>query len=138
MNLSVKSTDDEFLIYLIDLMRQWFITNLDEDKLIQIEEYVNSTPRYKSIYRKHINLKDICYSGIENLRYFKFSGNSVIQFDYNISVYGLNNIKLIELLALVNYGNLLVKPYPVFNNMFSFFNKNINYFWNRFLEERNN
>ena len=121
-----------FISYLIEQISIWLQNNVDEDRLKSLQEYVDTEPKYKSIFTSKINLYDLCLNSFLVLGATKYKYFYELEFDRNSIVYG-TNIKTTELINLINYGNLVVKPYPIFSEMFGFFTKNLSIFEDSYL-----
>lgn len=134
MKLILNFIDDEFTEYLIEQMQDWMYQNLKPDKLKALQTYVDALPEYKSIYRKSLNLKDICFASVHNLTYRKYQGKTLITFNYNTRVFGLQ-VKLVDVIKLINYGNLIARPYPIFDDMFQHFKTYLSYYYALYEQE---
>lgn len=121
-----------FISYLIEQISIWLQNNVSADRLKLLQEYVDTEPKYKSIFTSKINLYDLCLNSFLVLGATKYKYFYELEFDRNSIVYG-TNIKTTELINLINYGNLVVKPYPIFSRMFEFFNKNLSIFEDSYL-----
>ena len=133
MQLDVKYNDKFFVDMLIYKMKDWFNANFDSKKLTLAQEYVDSAPQYKSIFIKKIDLVECCYIALNNLKSEHYSARYVIRLNDDV-LYG-TTIKLKEIINLITYGNLVVKPYPIFVNMFNFFQNNIDEYYNEYIKE---
>ena len=118
-----KYTDDffEFVKY---KMREYFYSHLDYKKLEPFDIFINENPKYKSIFNKHISAYDICISALYNIEILRFGKNIVLKIDENAVIPNTNR-KLIELCKLINEGNLVLKAYPIFTDIFNYVKNNI-------------
>ena len=120
--------DDGFLKFISTAMDNWFIRNVDIEKMNLVQEYVNDNPKYKSLYTKQIDVFNTVRYLINNLVIERATKNfSLIKLDDQSTLYGLN-MKAIDIMKLVNYGNMELKPYPIFTKMFLVFNRDMKYF----------
>lgn len=138
MNLYIENPDnyilDDFInSYLIERIQSYFLSNLDEDKLIPIEKYINSLPDIKNYInlRKNqsINLKTLLKSAIYNLRYQKqYNGDYIIDVDPQaLSPY--LKLNLLYIARLVNYGTTESPAYPIFDKTFNFIASNLDNYY---------
>ena len=113
-----KYTDDffEFVKY---KMRDYFYNHLKDKKLEPFDIFINENPKYQSIFKKHISSYDICISALYNINVLRFGKNIVLKIDENALIPN-TNIKLIELCKLINEGNLVLKAYPIFTEIFKY------------------
>lgn len=125
MNLIVSTVlGENFIEFIKYKMFIWLKAHIDVNQLQSAQMFVETESKYNSIYRSSINLYDFCLYSYLLLEYKKFTSFYKIEFDKDSTVYGLN-VKNIDIVNLINYGNLVVKPYPIFTKMFDYFNNNI-------------
>lgn len=110
----------DFIDYIIDMMQDYMKDNLQVERLQQAQNYVDAVKIFKSIYISKIDLASICYASTENIVIRYYESRYELTFDENSKIYG-TNIYYKDLINLINYGNLFVKPYPIFTDMFKFF-----------------
>ena len=73
----------------------------------------------------------------DNLVIKKNGNNYIITVDPSIRIRG-TNLTIDALSALINYGTLLVPPYPYIDNVFQIFADNLQDYYNIWLEETGN
>lgn len=130
MNLIIpRKVENDFVNFIIDSMYEYLSDNLDPDRLVQAQLFVDSVNLYKSIYIPKIHVFSICrYPVFKTIAYNLFYK---VEFDTNALVYG-TLIKSVDIINLVNFGNMSVQPYPIFTQMFDYFNTNLSYLYNQF------
>lgn len=71
----------------------------------------------KTYNKQSINIDKIFLDSISNLEYKKIGNDYEISINPNVIC---SNIpaKLIDICALINYGNLSISPYPIFDILF--------------------
>ena len=69
----------EFVLYIIKKLQEYIIGNINDKKLVFIEEYINQN--YKSIYRKHISARDVLVSGAMNMTYQIYANKFTVEID---------------------------------------------------------
>ena len=115
----------DFAQYIKDVhISQWMGDNLDIEKLSSAQEYVDTTNEYKSIYTPRIDLSGLCLSCSSIIKIEDYNTYFELVFDNNATVYG-TLIKTVDVFNLINYGNIVVKPYPIFDYMQNYYNSNI-------------
>ena len=115
----------DFAQYIKDVhISQWIGDNLDIEKLSPAQEYVDTTNEYKSIYTPRIDLSRLCLSCSSIIKIEDYNTYFELVFDNNAIVYG-TLIKTVDIFNLINYGNIVVKPYPIFDYMQNYYNYNI-------------
>ena len=117
--------DKDFIDWLKIKIRDRFLMELNIEKLKRWDEFFNSNPVYKSIYKKRINTKDLLVAGILNLECTQANSSYILSINQNAYVPGLDRIKIATVCKLVNYGNLEISGYPIFTDILEYFADNI-------------
>ena len=125
MKLLIPIINYNFAEYLIREIQTWLYINLDQTKLISAQCFIN-------LIDEKVNLKDVFYFSLNCLVIKKYDNRLEIVFNESIKV-PQTNLKLINILKLINYGNTIVTPYPIYTNMFNYFEKNIETCYNRYI-----
>ena len=133
MKLQVRIKDVQFVNYLIEQMKEWFWRNLDTDKLIPFQKFVDYTGFFSSIFIKKLQVKDVCFSVVDTLHYKRYTNRFEIEFDPDVVLYGIN-FKVKDFVNLINYGNLDVSAYPIFSDMFNYFLTNMDKYYKLYLD----
>ena len=115
---------DEFFDFVKEKIRSYFYTHVKVKKLEPFEVFINESPEYKFPLRKYISCYDICIAALYNIVVVRYGRNIVLKIDEN-SVVPNTNIKLIDLCKLINEGNLVLKAYPIFTEIFNYVKNNI-------------
>lgn len=116
--------DDEFFDFVKTKIKNYFYQILNIKRLEPFEIFINKNPKYYSLFKKYISALDICISAIYNIVVIRYGENIVLKIDEN-SVVPNTNIKLINLCKLINEGNLVLKAYPIFTEIFDYVKNNI-------------
>lgn len=132
MKLIIPYVDSQFNEYLINEMFVFLSENLNRDRLIMAQEFVELEQSMKSIYRPNIDLYQICLSSPYNLKINRYLQHTEFVFDNNSLIYA-TTIRVVDIINLVNYGNGVVRPYPIFDEMFDYFNTHIDNIYNNYL-----
>ena len=125
--------DRSFIEWVKEKIRDKIISDIDPKKLIAWDEFLNSYPEYKSIYKKRISALDVITAGAMNLDYSSSASNIYIFINRNIFMPGLDRIKVESICKLINFGNQESSGYPIFTNTFEYFAKNISTYIDRYL-----
>lgn len=139
MTLTVDNPDrldlDGFISErLIPEIQEVFPSMINDGKLISVNDFVNNTLKL-SPQGRWINVKDVLLSAIYNLVYTEMpDGSYVISIDSN-QIVPDTRAKIIEVAQLVNYGNMSVPSYPIFDEVFNFFADNLNDLYIEYVEE---
>lgn len=115
---------DEFFYFVKNKIKSYFYQRINMKRLEPFEVFINETPKYKSLLKKYISAFDICISAIYNIVIVRYGENIVLKIDENAIVPN-TNIKLINLCKLINEGNLVLKAYPIFTEIFDYVKDNI-------------
>lgn len=121
MKIFIINDDDkytgDFLKFVIEKTRELFLEKLNKQKLQSFEIFINKNPKYNSLFKKYIPAYEICYSALYNLHVKHFGSVITIEIDSMINLPN-TSIKLIELVELIDKGNLVLKAYPIFTEVF--------------------
>lgn len=109
--------DVEFIDVLIRKIRNLFFERLNRNKLIPFEVFINENPEFNSLYKKSFSAYEICLTAMYNLKVIKYGIMYNIEIDSTAKLPG-TDIKLIQLCELINDGNLVLKAYPIFSDVF--------------------
>ena len=123
----------EFVLYIIKKLQEYIIGNINDKKLVFIEEYINQN--YKSIYRKHISARDVLVSGAMNLTYQIYANKFTVEIDSKQILYG-TNAKLYDICKLINFGVLGIGSYPILTDSFDYFRHNLDYMFEYYIREK--
>ena len=123
----------EFVLYIIKKLQEYIIGNINDKKLVFIEEYINQN--YKSIYRKHISAKDVLVSSAMNLTYQIYANKFTVEIDSKQILYG-TNAKLYDICKLINFGVLGIGSYPILTESFDYFKDNLDYMYEYYMREK--
>ena len=121
MNLIIKQKKfnplDIFIIdYVIPELYRLFYLNLNPYLLKNWDEYFESIYKWEEEDTPKLTL-EILLCGIKNLRLMEMGGDYIITIDSNQNMPG-TTAKLYDLCSLINYGNLEMPPYPIFEDTF--------------------
>lgn len=119
---------DSFLEYVKSRCRDIYYKKVNLKKLKPFETYINELPEYKSLMKKYISSNEICITGLYNIMICRYGQTIVLKIDEN-SFLPNTRIKIIELCKLINNGNLLLKPYPIFTEIFDEIKENIEVYY---------
>lgn len=123
----------EFVLYIIKKLQEYIIGNINDKKLVFIEEYINQN--YKSVYRKHISARDVLVSSAMNLTYQIYANKFTIEIDSKQILYG-TNAKLYDICKLINFGVLGIGSYPILTESFDYFKDNLDYMYEYYIREK--
>ena len=123
----------EFVLYIIKKLQEYIIGNVNDKKLVFIEEYINQN--YKSIYRKHISARDVLVSSAMNLTYQIYANKFTVEIDSKQILYG-TNAKLYDICKLINFGVLGIGSYPILTESFDYFKDNLDYMYEYYMREK--
>ena len=135
MELRIESSKDivDFCMYLIKQMREYLPKTIVSDKLDRFNLYIND-PKNKIITIKLLDCSDILKAGTYNLICTQNGDYYTIRLDSKIFIPD-SNAKFINIISLINYGNLMLKPYPIWSDMMQHFADNIEMYYRNYLEE---
>ena len=95
---------------------------------------MNEVSRYKSILKKHISITEVCQIAFQNIIVLRFGNNITIKINEKVLLPN-TNVKLIELCKLINNGNLDLKAYPIFTEIFNDVKDNLEKYYSEYALE---
>ena len=116
--------EDDFYSFIINYIEKIGIGRIDRKKLINWDLYFNSFSKLTNNFKKNISSYEIIISGIYNLIYIKREREVVIKIDPSQKLPGIN-AKINILCNTINNGNLIVKGYPIFTDLFTYISNNL-------------
>lgn len=123
MNLLIKKEhlhplDDSknIIDFIIPEIYRFFYLNLDPNILKNWDNYFNFRYNWWGENNKE-NVLSILVQGINSLNIYNIRENYIITINPNKNIPG-TTAKLYDLCALINYGNLEMPPYPIFEKSF--------------------
>lgn len=119
-----NSYDDDFYSFIINYIEKIGVGRIDRKKLINWDLYFNSFSKLTNNFKKNISSYEIIISGIYNLIYIKREREVVIKIDPSQKLPG-TNAKINVLCNTINNGNLIVKGYPIFTDLFTYISNNL-------------
>jgi len=73
---------------------------------------------YKSVLKRYISCKEIVYSSVKSITYETFTNMYIIKIDDN-ALLPMTRVKIIDLVKLINYGNLWINGLPIYSKIFN-------------------
>lgn len=118
-----KNVDEEFIKYLIRIIKIYGLSHLDKRRLDAWTEYLNSV--YDTGSNRKLNARDIIVAGFSNITYVSFPSSYSIQIDETKKLPYTTNILLYKICNMINSGTLDMKGYPIFDNAYNYIVNNI-------------
>lgn len=140
MNLVIDNPDnldlDIFCEVLIKSMQNYLASEIDEDQLIRFDAFLNNNNiiNYVDKSNRLLSTKAILIGSSYNLIVVKNKTNYTIELDPNVNIPN-TYAKFIDIVKLINYGNLGLPAYPIYDNMMNYFADNIEDYFKIYLEE---
>lgn len=141
LNITYSKYDKEsvykFCEYLIPKIQQYFIDNLNPKKLIKFDKYLNGYDLIRFRYKKSIiSTENILIGAIQNLIIKSYPNNYSIEIDPNITIPN-TYAKFIDIVTLVDRGNLSLSPYPILTDTMDYIAANMKQYIEMYLREGN-
>ena len=119
MQLVIENPEDKkldsFCEWLIPKISEALYFNIESKKLISFNNYINEHNLVNwTLYRRPIMCSEIIKLGLYYLIYHKTNSSYIIEIDNNINIPN-SNTKIISLCNLINYGNISLSAYPIFD-----------------------
>ena len=96
--------------FVIPMATEIFISLVDRRRYSLWENYLQKLYRTK----RQVNVDKILMQGISNLEFYRRGNDYELSINSNIICSEIP-AKLIDVCALINYGNLEINPYPIFD-----------------------
>ena len=132
MKLKIVPTDTlpvekEFLDWLIQLLKvKIYKTTFDTKRIFAWDEYINTT--VAGLSNRKLSTKRLIVSAFSNLVYIKYEKYYCIEIDLNVVV-PYTNYKLVDMIKLINDGNLDMRGYPFITNAVREIERNLNNYY---------
>lgn len=127
---------DDFCECLVELMQEFMLDEIDEDQLFRFDAFLNNEDciRFVDGGRHFVSSKDILIGSVYNLIITKTPDSYVIELDSN-AIIPNTYAKFIDIVSLINFGNLNVSPYPIYSDMMDYFAENLTTYIYSYLED---
>lgn len=138
MNLVINKGDLEitnFSYWLIPYIQEFLINQINKRKLIKFDKFLNDNKIIYFNYKEDriISSKNILIGAIYNLRVINKANEIIIEINPN-SIIPNTSAKFIDIIKLINYGNLLLEAYPILDKTMEYFASNIDYYYEKYMK----
>lgn len=126
-----------FAEFLIPKIQEKLISLFDPSKTIKLTNYINDNSIIQFIndkYKKYLTVRDILFGAVYNLEILDNKLNTVIQINKQVIIPDTYN-DYYNLVKLINYGNLEVYPYKIWDDTLDWINDHLGVYLEEFLEE---
>ena len=129
---------DAFCSYLISEMIEYIDNTINDNQLIRFDSYINNNLKIKFIdkFPRLLKSRDILITAVQTLYYIKQGNDYIIKINPNNFIPN-TYAKFIDIVSLINYGNMQLQSYPIIDEMFDYFAANLNQYYNDYLKENN-
>ena len=129
---------DAFCSYLISEMIEYIDNTINDNQLIRFDSYINNNLKIKFIdkFPRLLKSRDILITAVQTLYYIKQGNDYIIKINPNNFIPN-TYAKFIDIISLINYGNMQLQSYPIIDEMFDYFAANLNQYYNDYLKENN-
>lgn len=125
-----------FAEFLIPKIQEKLISLFDPSKTIKLTNYINDNSIIQFInnkYKKYLTVRDILIGAVYNLEILDNKLNTVIQINKQAIIADTYN-DYYNLVKLINYGNLGVYPYKIWDDTLDWINNHLGIYLEEFLE----
>ena len=136
IELSIISKEkdlSEFIEWLVPYFREYLIAHINDKKLLKFDEFVSTSIKW-DYKNKTVKSRDILIASTYHLRTKINKDKYSIYIDYNDNI-PQSSAKFIDIIKLINFGNLSFTAYPIYTNTIKYFENNIDYYYSLYLEE---
>ena len=129
---------DAFCSYLISEMIEYIDNTINDNQLIRFDSYINNNLKIKFIdkFPRLLKSRDILITAVQTLYYVKQGNDYIIKINPNNFIPN-TYAKFIDIVSLINYGNMQLQSYSIIDEMFDYFAANLNQYYNDYLKENN-
>lgn len=143
MNLHISNEDEldlnRFCNWLIEQMQIYMQSNIDERQLARFDAFIFNNQIIRTIdnSNRYISCKSILIGSTYNLIFEKTSNEYIISINPNINIPNTYN-KFIDIVSLIDSGNLSLPSYSIYSDMMEFFAKDLQLYYEEYIrsEER--
>lgn len=137
MNLIIQNKSNieltDFCNFIINKMQEYLPSIIDERKLVKFNEYLNNNYQIRFTYKAYtLSVKSLLISGVYNLVCKKHGNDYIIEIDRNVNIPN-TYIKLIDIIKLVNYGNLSLQAYPIYDELMNKFANDLDMLYEQYI-----
>ena len=127
-----------FCSYLISEMIEYIDNTINDSQLIRFDSYINNNLKIRFIdkFPRLLKSRDILITAVQTLYYVKQGDDYIIKINPNNFIPN-TYAKFIDIVSLINYGNMQLQSYPIIDKMFDYFAANLNQYYNDYLKENN-
>lgn len=125
-----------FAEFLIPKIQEKLISLFDPSKTIKLTNYINNNSIIQftnNKYKKYLTVRDILIGAVYNLEILDNKLNTVIQINKQAIIPDTYN-DYYNLVKLINYGNLGVYPYKIWDDTLDWINNHLGIYLEEFLE----
>lgn len=140
MNLVINNPDNldlnKFCKWLITKMQEYIRGSIDKRKLEKFDTYFNENVKLNWIdgRQRYLSTYDLLVIGTYNLVISKSASTYIIQLS-TTALYPNSYDKIINLIKLVNNGNLVLQNYPIYDTMMKHFADKLDDYYNEYQME---
>ena len=125
-----------FAEFLIPKIQEKLISLFDPSKTIKLTNYINNNSIIQftnNKYKKYLTVRDILIGAVYNSEILDNKLNTVIQINKQAIIPDTYN-DYYNLVKLINYGNLGVYPYKIWDDTLDWINNHLGIYLEEFLE----
>ena len=131
---NTEEYDADFFNWLIEKIRLLVIADLNADKLIKIDNYINNNKFFISPFKKSISSKEALYIALYHLKIHEYWDRTVIAIDENIIIPNTKT-KVLTVVKLINFGTMSVLGYPILIQKFKYVEEHLDELYKLFIKE---
>lgn len=127
-----------FCNYLISKMVTYISNAINDSQLIRFDKYINNNLKIKFIdkFPRLLKSRNVLITAVQTLYCVKQVNDYIIKINPNNFIPN-TYAKFIDIVSLINYGNMQLQSYPIIDEMFDYFAANLNQYYNDYLKENN-
>lgn len=124
LQLEYNNMSDEDINFIINLIRQQVILNLNLNQLSILENYINNHKIFYNRFTKYINLSDVLQVALMHLTYKIDDKIITFQINPNAKMYN-TDATIYDICKYIEYGALEIKGLYIFTKAFNYIRDNL-------------
>ena len=127
---------DAFCSYLISEMIEYIDNTINDNQLIRFDSYINNNLKIRFIdkFPRLLKSRDILITAVQTLYYVKQGNDYIIKINPNNFIPN-TYAKFIDIVSLIDKGNIDIPPYPIFTDAMEYFADNLQMYYNLYIED---
>lgn len=107
---------DNFIHHLMRQYKKYILADIDKNKIKLYDDY------FENVLNLKIKCINYIVKALDNLQFIRTKDSIILYINNNIYI---NNINVLDVCKLINYGNREIQAYPIFSKWASYIKNNL-------------